>query len=673
MLTVAKVARGGEAYYLATAPPQGAGPLLEPAGYWLGTRARDLGPAAVDRSTLGALLEGVDAVTGEVRGTALHRRRIVAFDCTFSAPKSASVLFALGAPETAAALREAHDASVAATLAYLERRAARVRREVGGERVAVPADGFAAAAFVHRTSRAPDPHLHTHVLVANVACDAAGRASALDARALYAQLRTAGALYRAQLRFEVAARLDVRWELRRGGFADLVDVPRSVLLAFSRRQEAILEELAASGRHGVGAARAAALRTRPAKDLETPYEALVEAWWGRARALGLSQTRLAELAPARRPGERTPPEPGEVVEALRLLEGLERACRRDELVRHVAGVLPGGAPVRVVEAAVDAALASGRLVAARTVARRLGRGRRLPAGGREPLFVPAALAAAERRVAVARAAAPGVTRSPGAPSEPLLVCEHHPGQRVAAEVLFDLARAATLAGRPAAAIAADGARAAYLEAVVGVAAQPPARADALAAGGMVLVEDGALGAATLDRLVGRARELAGTVVLVPRVERLDLTGAPAGARGPLGVLEEGCHRVELVERPAGLMARAQELLAAARRDGRDARLVLAAGRVSGDAARLGGRPPTELVVLGGATSLPRALLEDPSVRRVHLAVAPLRRVGAERRARALARPASAVLARDVRAWPSAGRTRRRDAGLELGVPAQLAR
>lgn len=41
-------------------------------------------------------------------------------DLTFSAPKSVSVLFALGDPEVAAAVRRAHRAAVAQTVAYLE-------------------------------------------------------------------------------------------------------------------------------------------------------------------------------------------------------------------------------------------------------------------------------------------------------------------------------------------------------------------------------------------------------------------------------------------------------------------------------------------------------------------------------------------------------------------------
>ena len=50
----------------------------------------------------------------------------------------------------------------------------------------VSADGFIAAAFRHRTSRAADPHLHTHALVPNmVRSTDAGRWRTLDARHLY--------------------------------------------------------------------------------------------------------------------------------------------------------------------------------------------------------------------------------------------------------------------------------------------------------------------------------------------------------------------------------------------------------------------------------------------------------------------------------------------------------
>src|SRR3546814_5054271 len=90
--------------------------------------------------------------------------------------------FALGRPEVSNEVRNAADAAVGASLSVLEEAACRVRRGKGGHTV-LDGDGFVAAAFRHRTSRAGDPHLHTHVVVANLAhAPVADRWTALDAR-----------------------------------------------------------------------------------------------------------------------------------------------------------------------------------------------------------------------------------------------------------------------------------------------------------------------------------------------------------------------------------------------------------------------------------------------------------------------------------------------------------
>ena len=100
------------------------------------------------------------------------------FDLTFSAPKSVSVLFGLGDEEIRARVREAHDVAVSEAVGHLERSAAAVRRGHGGA-IVEEASGLVAAAFRHRTSRAGDPQLHTHVLVANLGrgVEAGGRRS----------------------------------------------------------------------------------------------------------------------------------------------------------------------------------------------------------------------------------------------------------------------------------------------------------------------------------------------------------------------------------------------------------------------------------------------------------------------------------------------------------------
>jgi conjugative relaxase-like TrwC/TraI family protein len=164
---------------------------------------------------------------------------------TSSAPKSVSLLFALFEGETAAVVRRAHDAAVVQALGYLEREAGEVRRGKDGvDRL--PGGGFVAAAFRHRTGRAGDPQLHTHVLVANVTRGADGRWSALDGRQLYLQAKTAGTLYQTALRHEVR-QLGLRFVVRDNGTCEIAGVPPQVLRAFSRRRTEIEAHLTERG------------------------------------------------------------------------------------------------------------------------------------------------------------------------------------------------------------------------------------------------------------------------------------------------------------------------------------------------------------------------------------------------------------------------------------------
>jgi len=48
--------------------------------------------------------------------------KVVGFDATFSAPKSVSLLYAIGSPEVSDQVRSAHDAAVAAAFAVVRRR-----------------------------------------------------------------------------------------------------------------------------------------------------------------------------------------------------------------------------------------------------------------------------------------------------------------------------------------------------------------------------------------------------------------------------------------------------------------------------------------------------------------------------------------------------------------------
>lgn len=178
----------------------------EARGEWLGSGARQLGLGdAVDGDALRRVLAGHDEDGRPLRDSSVPVR-VAGFDLTFSAPKSVSVVFGLGDDAARAAVRDAHVHAVREALGYVERTAAAVRRGAGGARVE-PADGLVAAAFRHRTSRAGDPQLHTHVLVANLGRGPDGRWSALDGRRLYAQARAASFVYQAVLRGELSREL----------------------------------------------------------------------------------------------------------------------------------------------------------------------------------------------------------------------------------------------------------------------------------------------------------------------------------------------------------------------------------------------------------------------------------------------------------------------------------
>jgi conjugative relaxase-like TrwC/TraI family protein len=429
VLSVAKIAIGRERYYLATAASDpGARGLVEPDGVWLGRGAESLGLAGVvEERALATVIRGVDPSTGEVLSES-HRSgrvRVGALDLTFAPPKSVSLLHALGSAEAVAEVRAGHDGAVAEVLGYLEREAALVRRSLGGSRSVLVADGLVAAGFVHRTSRAPDPHLHTHVLVVNCARGGDGRWTALDGRAVYLHARTAGALYQSHLRFELANRLGVTFGPPGRTAADIEGFDAGLLRAFSRRSLEIRARLEELGLAGPRAKRVVAAATRPEKDLAVPYHELVAGWRETAAELGLSSRRLERIAAggherrerrARDVGG-LPADSGRAAGRSWLDAALDPAggslarpghesaaaatdVTRRELLRARAQLERDGTEVLAAEAAVDSALAGDRFVERGELSPRLrgAGGRAIPAGLAERRFAAAEVVAAERDI-----------------------------------------------------------------------------------------------------------------------------------------------------------------------------------------------------------------------------------------------------------------------------------
>ena len=267
------VAHGREDYYTKSG---------EVPGRWLGIGSVALGlDGEVRDEDFVAVLAGVSPLDGEQ--LCRSNRRVSGLDLTLSAPKSVSVLWALGSSSTTTAVAAAHDAAIEATVAFLERTAVKARTGHNGVGQ-VDGEGLIAAAFRHRTSRAGDPQLHTHVVVANATRCEDGSWRTLDARWIYGYARTAGFLYQAELRRQLTARLGVSWTDVDKGVAEIAGIDRRVLREFSRRRIEI-EHALGTERSSVGAARTAALATRPAKRTDS-FESLLTDWRTRADALG---------------------------------------------------------------------------------------------------------------------------------------------------------------------------------------------------------------------------------------------------------------------------------------------------------------------------------------------------------------------------------------------------
>ena len=320
MLIVHRLSSGTYRYYVdAVGPDGGPEPVLgEPAGEWMGRAAATLGLVGrVDSAAIRRILP---------RGPG----RVPGFDLTFAAPKSVSVLHGLGPPEVVGAVRSAHDAAVAAGIAYIERHAAAVRLA----RRLTDADGLVVAAFRHRVSRADDPHLHTHAIVANAA-PSRGDWRAIHSPLLYAEQRGAGAVYQSVLRYRLSVGLGVTWTVPVAGRADVEQVPPEVRAMFSRRRAAVLAEAG-----GAVADRGWAERfTRPEREGLVDMAALRSGW----------AERCGWVPPSLGPGGEVDPPATEVHGAV----PADDRWTRSALMVALADRLPGGAPAERLEALAE--------------------------------------------------------------------------------------------------------------------------------------------------------------------------------------------------------------------------------------------------------------------------------------------------------------------------------
>ena len=240
-------------------------------------------------------MHGLNPANGEVlvhtaKGS---EERRAGWDATFNAPKSVSIQALVGGDT---GLAEAHRTALSRALSELERYA--LSRQHGGHEWVITGD-IVAARFDHIAARpsqgaddgyGPDPHLHTHVVIANMTIRPDGAWRGLDPVEIYRSQSFATAVYRSELAREVQRlgyRIDVtgadgRWEPR--GYT------REQVMAFSRRRQDIEAAMARQGLNGAAAAQNLAHQTRRPKD-RRDEESLKAEWRERAREYGIGMAR----------------------------------------------------------------------------------------------------------------------------------------------------------------------------------------------------------------------------------------------------------------------------------------------------------------------------------------------------------------------------------------------
>ncbi len=218
---------------------------------------------------------------------------VMAYDITFSAPKSLSIIWATGDEQTRQLCEDAFEAGVAKGVAYLEERALYVGRQEGRR----PATNMIAASYRHSTNRELEPQLHEHVVIANMGTDAAGTIRALQGKELFTHATTAGYLAEAEMQNH-CNQLGIAWTETHRGIANLVGVPSEAIRAMSTRREQILGLTAELGADSAHARQKTALVTRASKDTSVDPTQLRRQWAEGLADHGFGPEQLVEATSA---------------------------------------------------------------------------------------------------------------------------------------------------------------------------------------------------------------------------------------------------------------------------------------------------------------------------------------------------------------------------------------
>ena len=229
------------------------------------------------------------SVRGELPdGTKLHHgagNRRAGTDFEFSAPKSFSIQALVAGDER---LVKVHQRAVAVARERIE--ATTATRVTANGKTSVEFTGKAVMAeFLHTTSRAGDPDLHSHVVALNLTQRQDGQWRSVDNAAMFKEQRLMYEIYLSEL---AKGARELGYEVTTGkhGNPELAHISREQIEQFSSRGKEVEAALAAQGltRETATAAqkKVATLATRNAKQ-DYDRATLTKEWQARAKAAGI--------------------------------------------------------------------------------------------------------------------------------------------------------------------------------------------------------------------------------------------------------------------------------------------------------------------------------------------------------------------------------------------------
>ena len=230
-----------------------------------------------------------------------HQTAIAGFDLVFTPSKSVSIAWGLGDKQLRKDIEAAHEHAIQDVVRHLENNVIMTRRGHNGIRQIDTKNGIIGTKFRHYDSRAGDPNLHDHVVIANRVEGADDKWSSIDGRTLYQYGVECSELYNSRVQQYVTEKTGLQFEPRMQNgkpIHEIVGISDETIRAFSSRRGDISAELdrvkakfvadngyEPSEKQLIKLAQQATLATRPAKSEARSLEDLHTEWVAAAHAL----------------------------------------------------------------------------------------------------------------------------------------------------------------------------------------------------------------------------------------------------------------------------------------------------------------------------------------------------------------------------------------------------